>query len=161
VLCVVTDPACQSNAGSVTDGEDHLWLGDNHTLTNGLWGSLWEDPVLTVGKHQESSVGEASSFLEVLTDTASNADQHSDISGSEDKEVSGSFLLEFILNITSKNSHQVEKLQVEACRILAQWVKSAEAIEAQIGFANPIWLRSFVTRIGKSIDNFSKSIQGV
>ena len=59
------------------------------------------------------------------------------------------------------NYYQIERLKIEARRILSQWVKSADIIEAQIEFGNPIWLRTFTNGIGSSVDRFAKDIQRV
>ena len=52
-------------------------------------------------------------------------------------------------------------LQTEAQPLLSLWVKSTDMIESQIEFGNPIWLRSFVNRIGQSVGNLHKDTQGI
>ncbi len=50
-------------------------------------------------------------------------------------------------------------LQAEARNLLVQWKASVDTIEAQIEFRNPIWIRSFIGGIGKSVGYFAASIQ--
>jgi hypothetical protein len=50
-------------------------------------------------------------------------------------------------------------LKIQASQMLDQWVSAGHAIQDQIRLGNPIWLQSFVTGIGKTVEHFSKSIE--
>jgi hypothetical protein len=43
--------------------------------------------------------------------------------------------------------------------MLDQWFSAGHAIQDQIHLGNPIWLQSFVTGIGKTVEHFLKSIK--
>jgi hypothetical protein len=53
------------NAGSITDGDNHVWLGDKTTLSDGKWRGLIEDePMFPLRKWKASIVSETSSGLD-------------------------------------------------------------------------------------------------
>ena len=55
------------DAGSVTDGDDHIFLGDKRMLTNGNWRELIEDPFKVLGKRPSSTKEEGSSDTNIFS----------------------------------------------------------------------------------------------
>ncbi|KAF8575659.1 hypothetical protein K439DRAFT_1369380 [Ramaria rubella] len=59
---------------SITDGDDHLCLGDKSLLSNGAWRDILKDSMLALGKHRSSVISNASSALGDHTDGSSEGE---------------------------------------------------------------------------------------
>ena len=71
------------DAGSITDRDDHIWLGNEKMLTGGNWRELHENPLISLGKCNKSACSDGtSSGPDDFTDIISG----SVVSGSEDED---------------------------------------------------------------------------
>jgi len=68
--------------GSITDGDDHVWLGDASSFSSGCWRELISDPSVSLGKRKASVYSQASSDCKNNVDIMSYCTN--DIGGIED-----------------------------------------------------------------------------
>src|SRR5882724_9103929 len=75
------------DAGSITDGDDHVWLGDECLLMGSNWWELCEHPLISLGKWKASTLMDAaSSGPDDATEAVSSDSTQCQVSGSEDED---------------------------------------------------------------------------
>jgi len=75
------------DAGSITDGDDHVWLGDEQLLMGGNWQELCEHPMLLLGKWKASTLTDAASLgPDDATEAVSSNGTQCQVSSSEDED---------------------------------------------------------------------------
>jgi hypothetical protein len=149
------------DSGSITEGDDHVWLGNPEMLKDGRWREF--DVELMIGKRPQSalsdSVGDDSSSPD--DHDMSVDDQHNAVDSGGDEEVCLILSFLFPLNLTAI-SIQLHK-QMDALSICADELEEASAIiRSQLQYMNPIWIASMATRnIGRDASLLVKDVRHV
>ncbi|KAF8575878.1 hypothetical protein K439DRAFT_1368764 [Ramaria rubella] len=92
-ISTVTSTWTNPDDGLITDGDDHLWLGDTSMLNGSKWWELLKHPILSLGKRKSSIVNDARSDFDPdmdsgpeCDDTPAQGHSHQDVVGSDDEE---------------------------------------------------------------------------
>ncbi|KAF5343057.1 hypothetical protein D9758_011133 [Tetrapyrgos nigripes] len=120
--------------GSITDGDDQIWLGDKSQLIDGQWRELTSGSVRGT-KRRASSVSRSSPELGASTGASSPIGYGSD-------------------------GEDIDKDIEYATDLIETLRNAANIIEAQIPHKNRLWLKSLHTReIGRDISHFVKDVR--
>ncbi|KAL6308747.1 hypothetical protein BKA93DRAFT_761622 [Sparassis latifolia] len=132
----VTPEPAEASDGSITDGDDHLWLGNKEKLKGGSWREMTQRSVAKsiLGKHSREeamSEGDARDAAEQKHESIETSDLQS---GAEDAEDEHSEIDSDEVQGILEWGHHTQEVLAELSKIVA----------LQVNYKNIFWLRRFV-----------------
>ncbi|PCH35920.1 hypothetical protein WOLCODRAFT_146002 [Wolfiporia cocos MD-104 SS10] len=123
-----------SAAGSITDGDDHLWLGDKALLANGGWREM-QDVDVVLGKRRRLSA------LADIEQSPGGANLISNTTALGSKVD----VTSVCADASEDDKDQIQELLGEAEKTRAHLLEAAEIVRSQISHKNPLWLKNLIS----------------